>query len=217
MNSVQIITDPGSCFLGKLEYAKELIKISVDCGADAIKFQLFKNKPPNIELPYEWFPELVSYGYDLGIEVFASAFDTEAVVLITQNCSSIKFAYSVNPDKYWSASLCDHFKKIYISGDIMTDFPVGDNVIKLMCIPEYPVKYTVNFEGIFPRFEGWSSHCLGVYQDFKAVLAGATVVEKHIRLESDECLQVPDGRFALRPKELSDLVEGIRSVSNYSS
>ncbi len=74
----------------------------------------------------------------------------------------------------------------------------------LYCIPEYPVRYHVDFESIFPRFDGFSSHCLGIEQDMNAVSAGAQVLEKHFTLDRDD-IRCPDHNFALRPKMLEAL------------
>ena len=195
--------------MGKLKQAEELITIARACGCDAIKFQLFKNIPPNIPIPYEWFPDLVAYGKNLNIEVFASVFDNEALEITSKHCKSIKFAYSQR-----HAKLHDLPNKIntdiYVSGDVMTAF--APNVIKLYCIPLYPVPYVINFEGIFDRFDGFSSHCLGIYQDIEAVNQGCRIIEKHFTLDRKN-IACPDHNFALKPNQLSRLVSKAKSTA----
>lgn len=207
---VKLIGDIGSCHQGRLEYAREAIKVGLDSGLDAVKFQLFKNLPPNIELPYEWFPELVQYGKDLGIEVFASAFDDESYCLICDFCNSIKFSYSErnNPKIVWTPN-----KRIYVSGDLMTKF--YNNTIKLYCIPQYPVPFIIDFEGVFPRFDGFSDHTLGYKQTLEAVRQGAQIIEKHFTLDYAD-INCPDNNFALKPAELAKMVKAIRFIESES-
>jgi N,N'-diacetyllegionaminate synthase len=211
---ITTISDPGSTHNGKLSYAKELIKISASCGCNAIKFQLFPsslNCPPNIPLPYKWFPELVQYGKDLHIEVFASAFDEMAIQLIKKHCKSIKFSYLMK-DLHKTIKYND-FDKIYVSCDIMSinDIRTSTIIKKLYCIPAYPVQYIMDFEGLFPLFDGISDHTYGINQTFNAVRCGAKIVEKHITLDKND-IMCPDGRFALSPKNLEKMVIGIRGI-----
>ena len=205
MNPVKIIGDPGSCHMGDFSRAKELTQIAADSGCDAIKWQLFYGAdvgPQNIALQYEFFPALVSFGEKLGLEVFASVWDTRGVqALRLCDCKSIKFAYSMQDSALSHSISRQKFDTIYVSGDCNTGFE--DGVTKLYCIPEYPVKYLIDFEGIFPRFHGFSSHCLGIEQDMRAIDAGAKIVEKHFQL--DDVSHCPDGNFAIRPAQLKAL------------
>lgn len=204
---MKVIVDPGSCHMGKLEYAKELIDVAVDCGADACKFQLFKDLPPNIKLPRYWFLELVAYGANKKMEVFASVFEWGAYDLVKSVCKSIKLAYSQRTRG--SLYNIKAFENFYISGDIFTEFPEG--TIKLFCIHEYPVLYEVNFDGIFPEFDGFSSHCMGIRQEIKAIEAGAKYLEFHITLDKSD-ITCPDHAFAKRPKEAKKLINIIRGI-----
>ncbi len=202
---VKIIVDPGSCHGGKLDTAKELVRVAKECGADACKFQLFPDTKQwtengNIPLPLKFMGELIGYGTDLKIEVFASVFYDEALLKLKEcGCESIKFAYSVSA----SAEKCYGFKRLYASYGVLADIPKKKELIPLYCIPEYPVPYHVNFEGIFPRFKGFSSHCLGIGTDIQAIEQGAEIIEKHFRL--DKSVDCPDAKFAIKPKELEML------------
>jgi sialic acid synthase SpsE len=207
--SVKVITDPGSCHMAKKDYAIEHIKVAKDCGADAVKFQLFKDKPPNIELPREWFLDLVDYGRKTGIEVFASAFDTEAEDLMwLAGCKSVKFAY-----KYKYGKISYPFETVYASFDVM-NLPksLPTNFKTFYVIPEYPVKYEISFDGIFPRFDGFSDHTLSYRQTLKAVKSGATIIEKHFCIDKED-IHCPDADFAIHPQELCKMVKEIRSMS----
>ena len=204
-----VILDPGSCHDGSLSKATELIHIASGCGADAIKFQLLSPAEEvggNIGMDWDWLPKLMVIGECLGIEVFASVFDVKGIEWVTEcGCKSIKFAYSQQ------ALYCDQmrmkFDTTYISCDVM-NLHVNTDHVHLYCIPLYPVPYIVDFAGLFPRFEGFSDHTLNYGQTLKAVRAGAMVIEKHIQGDWDS--PTPDARFALRPRELRQLMRKIK-------
>jgi len=202
----KIIGDPGSCHMGDLLRAKELVKIGADCGLDAVKFQLLTYKEltgGNIELNWDWLPELIEYGKRFKIEVFASVFDTNGIDWLKEcGCKSIKFPYS---QQLLASSAV--FKNTYISSGIMDNQP--KTATNLYCIPQYPVPFKCNFDGIFPQFDGFSSHCMGIEQELEAVKCGAKVLEVHFQGNWEaEC---PDGKFAKRPETLEKLVKALTS------
>ena len=211
MGQVKIIGDPGSCHMGKKEIALELIRAGAICGLDAIKFQIFKNLPPNIELPYKWIEGLVKYGEGLGVEVFASVWDEDGMSKLRQaGAKSVKFAYSQRNSPLIETAL-ELFDNVYISGDVFTEFP--KRAERLYCVPEYPVPYIPNFEDLFPnRFDGFSDHTLGNESALLAVKQGAVVIEKHFTLDRKD-IDCPDHRFAIKPKQLGQMVEKIRRGS----
>lgn len=204
---VKIIADPGSCHLGERERAVELIRIAAESGADAIKFQLFQNKPPNIDLPVEWLPWLKDAAYDAGIQFFCSVWGYDSLhALERAGVKEVKFAFSQREESSIITYAVRNFDRVYVSCDVMTAFgPYADRLTRLYCVPLYPVPYVLDFEGIFPRFDGFSSHCLGISQDLDAIAAGAKIIEKHFRYGDGNDTCVPDGRFALSPKELYKL------------
>ena len=198
---IKVIADPGSCHMGNLERALELTRVAAACGCDAIKWQLFRDDSNgNIPLNREWFEALVG---SADIEVFASVWDREAIdLLIRCKCKSIKFSYSQSQN--WFSYPGSQFSHTYVSGDLSTRGWVS-RAIKLYCIPLYPVPYLIDFDGLFPRFDGFSSHCLGIEQDKAAIRAGAKIIEKHFQL--DDVSACPDGNFAIRPAKLKELCD----------
>jgi len=204
-----LIADPGSCHCGSITTAKELVRAAKDCGCDMIKFQLFPDKPEftasgNVPLPYGVFEDVAAYGDSVGIEVFASVFNSTAYKVVAKNCVSIKFSFKSCMGE-WLTQAVQDFKpdNVFASGDVMN--PLPEFVQRLYCVPLYPVPYRLDFEGIFKRFDGFSDHTLGISQTLEAVRCGAKIIEKHFRLDRKECDAVPDGMFAIRPKLMEKL------------
>lgn len=214
---MKIIGDPGSCHMGRLDLAKQLIRVGADCGLDAVKFQLLTNREMqgtgNISLEWDFLPELMELGEKVGVDVFASVFNVDGARWLHKVGArkAIKFSYSMggllNDPRI--LDLADDFDYVYLSTDAMKPAPPLPCTIQLYCIPEYPVRYLVDFEGLFPRFDGFSSHCLGIDQDFRAAEAGAQVLEKHFTLDRPD-IACPDHNFALKPKKLEELCKRIR-------
>lgn len=204
-----LIGDPGSCHCGNPQYAKELVRVGKECGLDMVKFQLFPNEIKytscgNKHLPYEDFVDLVEYGKRIGITVFASVFCSTAYKTVLMHCDAIKFSYKSVMGRWLPQAVQDFTPSVvFVSGDVMNQPP--EFVQRLYCIPEYPVKYRIDFDGIFTRFDGFSDHTLGISQTLEAVRCGARIIEKHYRLDNKACDYVPDGAFAVRPKLLEKL------------
>ena len=107
-----IVSEIGANHNRSLSMAKELIDISVEAKADAVKFQiynaenLYSKKTPlhsgykkdlfslikEIETPRDWLPELADYCKSKNIIFFATPFDTEAADELDKFCSLFKIA-----------------------------------------------------------------------------------------------------------------------------
>jgi len=210
----EIIVDPGSTHMGKLKYAKEHIDNAWRAGAHIIKFQLFSNpkgyEGGNIELPLKWWDELVAYA-NKRIQVTASVFDEDKLnFLISKEPQYIKFAYSKKLESKWidKCIRADIFP--IVSCDVMTDHLISKDTIRLYCIPEYPVRYEIAFDSIFPRFDGFSDHTLGIRQSVRAFQAGAKWVEKHTTLKHSD-VNCPDNSFAVSYSEIEKLASQFRA------
>lgn len=213
-SKIYLIGDPGSCHCGKEELARELVRVGKECGLSAVKFQLFPREfkytsRGNVPLPSEMFKDLVLYGKDIGMDVFASVFCPASYGLVKRLCKAVKFSYKSTMAKSIIRAV-EFFgaKNVYVSGDVMSQPP--DFVQKLYCIPEYPVKYKIDFDGIFRRFDGFSDHTLGISQTIEAAKCGAKIIEKHFRLDNKKCDNVPDGKFAIRPYLLERLCKEVK-------
>lgn len=94
---------------------------------------------------------------------------------------------------------------------------LNEYVTVLHCTTEYPAPFeTINLNAMNTMKKelqlsiGFSDHSEGIAVSVAAVALGATVIEKHFTL--DRNLPGPDHRASLEPKELEEMVIGIRTV-----
>jgi N-acetylneuraminate synthase len=245
-----IIAEAGSNHNGRIEQAKKLIDVAVEAGADAVKFQLFRAEklyPQNaghadylktkksiyriikeMEMPYDWIPELYDYCRERSIIFLASHFDEESADKLEEVCV----------DAYKIASYeCTHIpllrytakkgKPIIMStglaslGEIEESLNViyaqGNSQVALMhCAAAYPTPIEhVNLrvmDTLKTAFEvpvGISDHTRDpILVPIVAVARGANIIEKHFTLSNK--LEGPDHRFAIEPHELKAMVKSIR-------
>lgn len=92
-----------------------------------------------------------------------------------------------------------------------------DKVTLLHCTTEYPTPFSdVNLRviqtlsGAFGLPVGYSDHTVGIAVPIAAAALGAAVIEKHFTL--DKSLSGPDHAASLEPRELADMVAGIRQI-----
>lgn len=207
--SIRVIGDLGSCHMGKLSYCKKAVEIAKDIGMDVLKFQLFPpkfRKGGNIEFPQPWertWEELVEYSDKLGQKISASVFSLRALeTLLLFKPPFVKFSYSQRKNTSMQKIVRDMGIEVIVSCDPLSDRVDGT---KLYCIPEYPVRYEVAFDEIFPRFDGFSDHTLGYRQTVRAAQFGAKTIEKHMKLDFAD-INCPDSGFALSPKDFEKMI-----------
>lgn len=210
MINVRLIAELGSCHMGKLERIQEAILRCKAAGIDALKLQLFPNEEKytavgNIYLPPEMFKLAFDYGKMLGVCVSASVFDYDSFCFLRDlRPDFIKFSYGKKNETAWIEETLDLGIEAIVSCDVMTDHLVDNRCTKLYCIVQYPVQFEVAFDELFPRFDGFSDHTLGIRQTVNAIDMGARTIEKHVRLGySDEIC--PDASFAIKIEELGSL------------
>jgi sialic acid synthase SpsE len=81
-------------------------------------------------------------------------------------------------------------------------YPTPFEHVQLGCIPALKRKYGVPV--------GFSDHTLGSFMAFAAVASGANLFEKHFTVSRS--LPGPDQQGSMEPRELADVVRGIRAV-----
>jgi len=93
----------------------------------------------------------------------------------------------------------------------------NNNLILLHCVSAYPpkveeinLKAMETLRNVFKLPVGYSDHTIGINISLAAVALGAKVIEKHFTL--DKKMDGPDHAASANPKELKNLISGIREI-----
>lgn len=260
MNRTIIIAEAGVNHNGDLLKAKELIRVAFEAGADYVKFQTFKADKmvskmakkaeyqtknfgdgddsqfgmlKKLEIPLEWYLELIEYAKSLGISFLSTGFDEE----------SINFLETLHPDLYKVPSgeitnkpylqhIASKARQVVLSTGMSDIIEIRQalevllhaglekkQITVLHCNTEYPTPMKdVNLKAmLYIQKEldvevGYSDHTLGIEIPIAAVALGAKVIEKHFTL--DRNLPGPDHRASLEPDELKAMVTSIRNIED---
>jgi pseudaminic acid synthase len=236
------------------ELAKKGVLIAHEAGCDAIKLQTYTPLSLTLDIkeerfkagdlwsdeylydlyeracmPYEWHQPLKEYADALGIILFSSPFDHEAVDLLEgidvpaykiasfeiTDIPLIKYAASKHKPMIISTGVANQ-EDIELA--LKTCQSVGNNdIVLLKCTSAYPASpesmNLLTIQDMKERFGvevGLSDHTLGNDAVIASVALGARVIEKHFT--PDENIKTPDGAFSLSPKELQKMVQSVRNV-----
>ncbi len=223
-----IVAEVGSNFRN-LDDCLDSIAMAKNCGADAVKFQLFSfNDLYGIgstteKLRKEWFPNLWAKAQICGIELMCTAFSVEGLDYVDKYVKRHKIASSELPYQPLLERAKEKNKPILLStgASSITDITLANNILSstdltlLYCVSAYPAK-DVNLWGInrlreyFPnRKVGYSCHTTDISTSVSAVHNhGASIVEKHFKIEN---MNTPDSPHSLDPSAFSLMVKQIRN------
>ncbi len=182
-----------------------------------------------LELSENSLQELYNYAKFKGIEAFATPFDDESVDFLYN--LGIK-AYKVGSGDITNIPMLKKIAKkglpVILSAGMSTLGEIedaldairsegNDKIVLMHCTSNYPTnEEDVNLKAMntmmtaFQIPTGYSDHTMGTAVSIAAVARGAVIIEKHFTL--DRSLPGPDHSASLEPKELKELVEGIRAV-----
>lgn len=250
-----IIAEMSGNHNGDINRALTLMKEAHKAGADAVKLQTYtadsltiNHDGPDFRIegglwdgrllydlyqeactPLEWHETLFNKGKELGITVFSTPFDEEAVELLDElNTPAYKIASFELLDIPLLRQVAHKHKPIIMStgmaniADIntaletvrqITDAPVA----LLHCISSYPapieqsnLKTLQNLAETFDVVSGLSDHTIGATAAITATALGASLIEKHFTLARSD--GGPDAAFSLEPDELKHLVTSCREA-----
>jgi sialic acid synthase SpsE len=217
-----------------LEVGFSQIYRAAQCGADAVKFQMFTSKElfgvkvaevDKCALPREWVPELASKCKDENIEFMCSAFSVEGFDFIDKYVQRHKVAspevlaadvvtWNVNQLKQviWSNGCAEVMLREERQNDVV-----------LNCVSAYPAKcQDYNFD---PPSKIWGVSDHTPYDDvaLRAYSCGATYFEKHVdflpfigKETPDKCVSVDGYTFSQYCDKLrnqQDSEENMRAVA----
>ena len=248
---IHIICEIGINHNGDLNLAKKLIDAAKESGADFVKFQkrtidevyskeildqqrespwgnTQRDQKEGLEFSLKEYEAIDQYCKDIGIEWFASAWDTKSLIFLDQfNLNYHKVASAMIIDKNFLQELAKRKKHTFISTgmstveDITTAVKIfNDNntSFELMhCVSTYPMKpEDANLNTIkalknkFKCNVGYSGHESGVAISVAAAALGISSLERHITL--DRSMYGSDQAASLETRGLRELVGSVRAI-----
>ncbi len=236
-----IVAEIGINHNGDMGIAERLLLEAREAGADAVKLQTYvtekrvpKDSPiygllKECELSYRQQRELFKLGRDLGLCVFSTPFDEEAVDFLAQESAPLfKVASFDVVNKRLLEKIAAMQRPVILSRGMATRQEL-DMAVKIVdrretpsvllhCVSAYPVKSVedLNLATIahlkreYLRPVGYSDHTLGTEAPVWAVAAGALVIEKHFTLATT--MKGPDHAISADPRTMKEMVTQIRRV-----
>lgn len=181
--------------------------------------------------PWEWQPKLKKLAEDLGLIFFSTPFDETAVDFLEEmDVPCYKIASYEATDIPLLKKIASTGKPVIMSIGFANLDEVEDAVATLRdngttelailhCVTAYAADAEAaamnlatirDIEERFSVVAGFSDNNGGIEAPIAAVLAGASIIEKHVIM--DRAAGGPDARFSLEPKELKEMVKGIREA-----
>lgn len=228
-----IIAEVGSNWKDFVQ-AKDSIALAKNCGADAVKFQLFDHEAlfgwedevlPG-QMPLDWIPKLKEKADAVGIEFMCTAFGRRLLDYVDQFVDVHKIASSNMADLKMLDKIISVNKPIFLSTG---GWPHGDveGVVKLLkdagfdnfclmyTIGSYPAqfvnwKYFNKLKSLHPYY-GFSDHTTNIYPiPAEAVNIGSAIaVEKHFN--PFDLKDTADAPHSLNTDGFKIMIKGIRN------
>lgn len=181
------------------------------------------------ETPFEWHQALFDKAKELGITLFSSPFDHTAVDLLESlNAPAYKIASFELVDIPLIRKVAKTGKPMIMSTGMADEQEITlavetvrkygcDQLCLLHCISSYPapvdqsnLKTITDIEKRFDVVAGLSDHTLGTTVAVSSIALGASVIEKHFKLDDDE--EGPDSAFSLTDKQLKILCDETKNA-----
>src|SRR2546426_2694958 len=249
-----VIAEIGNNHQGSLEQAKQLVDAAKECGVDAVKLQKRANRAlytreffdqpydnefsfgptygehrEALELSPDEYAQLQGHARDVGITLFATAFDFESADFLAElGVPAFKTASGDIRNTPLLRHVAAFGKPMIIStgGADMSDveraldavLPFNEEVCVLQCTAAYPAETDdLNLRVIetlrerFPELViGLSDHQNGIAMALVAYMLGARVIEKHFTL--NHAAKGTDHAFSLMPEGMRKLVRDLQRV-----
>lgn len=253
------VAEVGSNHGGDLELAKHLMGLARASGADAVKFQHFQAprivsdfgfkkltvkqshqstwKKSVFEMyldastPWGWTQALVGHAKTVGIDLFSTPYDLDAVDFLDTYIPAFKIG---SGDINWPAMLIAVARKgkpVFLAtgasdiGEVQravdTIRVYNDQLVLMQCNTNYTgeagnmafvnLNVLKTYQAMYPDvILGLSDHAAGHSAVLGAVALGAKVIEKHFT--DDKTRDGPDHHFAMSPDEFREMVDRTREL-----
>ena len=249
-----VIAEIGHNHQGDLEKARALLRAAHECGANAVKLQkrsnetlytrAFYDQPYDnefsfgatygqhreaLELDRDEYRELQREARELGITLFATAWDFESADFLADlDMPAYKLASGDLKNTPLQRYVAEFGKPIFLStgGATLEDVdravetiaPINDRLCVLQCTAAYPaaaedlnLRVIETLRERYPELVvGLSDHQNGIAMALVAYMLGARVIEKHFTL--DHAWKGTDHAFSLMPDGMRRLVRDLRRV-----
>lgn len=219
-----LISEIGNNHVGDLQKAKDMIRISKECGADMAKMQAFDPKDINGSMPKEFYElcafnifeytELIQYGKEIGIEVFFSIFSKEFLPL--QKVQNYKKLAAIQSQSHPRRAEKLDYHNVFISlrpnQGMLPDLKKAKILYASEYMPKDPHLDNISFlNRYYSRKCGYSDHTLGVEYCIEAIeYYECPYIEKHFTLTRDiyfKGKQFRDAVHGAMPYELERLAK----------
>ena len=250
-----VIAEIGHNHQGDLGKAKEMFRAAKECGVNAVKLQKRDNRSlytrALYEMPYDnensfgatygahrealefgrvEYEELKRYAAEVGLTLFATAFDFRSADFLAKLDMP---AFKIASGDLKNLALLKHIAQIHkpmivsTGGGTLDDvkraydtvMPLNRDLCLLQCTASYPVdpeemnlRVITTFRDEFPDIVvGLSDHQNGIALAMVAYTLGARVIEKHFTL--NRAWKGTDHAFSLEPGGMRRLVRDLRRAS----
>ena len=185
----------------------------------------------SLELSKNDHLELIQECKKHGIEFFSTAFDESSLSFLLElgmskikipsgeitNKPLLEFIAQFDMPVIMSTGMAD-MNEIQRAIEVLSKNKLTrENITILHCTSQYPASFeNINLRAItsmkkkFNLNIGYSDHTLGAEASIAAVSLGATIIEKHITLDSN--MPGPDHKASMEPKDFQDMVSAIRKI-----
>lgn len=183
-----------------------------------------------LELSYDHFRELKAYAAQVGVDFLSTPDELTSLNFLADELQLplLKVGSGEINNLLYLKQIAQKKRPVILSTGMcnLADverayYTLIDNgapeVAILHCTSEYPAPLeTVNLRAMdtlkaaFQTTVGYSDHTDGIAVSIAAAARGARIIEKHFTL--DKSMAGPDHKASLDPKELADMVAGIRQV-----
>lgn len=179
--------------------------------------------------PWEWHAELFAHAREVGITCFSSPFDNTAIDLLERldapaykiasfeliDTPLIRYAARTGKPLIMSTGMAS-YQEIEEALAAARDAGASE-IVLLHCVSGYPtpaedanLRRISQLAAAFGGIIGLSDHTMGIEVAIASVALGAAMIEKHLTIARAD--GGPDAAFSLEPRELADLVRGVRKA-----
>lgn len=231
---MKVIAEIGSNWKS-IEDCTESIRIAADCGADAVKFQLYTHKELfgtegqlAGEMPAEWLPRLHATAANYDIEFMCTAFSPGGYRYIDSMVQTHKVASAELTHRDILETVNTFRKPVILStgGSSVTEIEdalswlTSCPVTLMFCVADYPAKI-IDFRKLSQLRQHFGGRCKYGYSDhsidvlnipFMAKLRGCEVIEKHVNFAWES--NTPDAGHSLTEAEFRLMVKNLKVVTH---